>query len=178
MVLTIFTFYFIDQKTASNTRSKGITINSNVMGGAFQFRDTKKVGPRCSEKGKKLYPCFYCDKELTTLSRHYKTAHKDEAIVLEILEYEPAKRLKGQKITDNQKYTDYLYSYLRKSAILKHNLQAEFHDQFHIARTRRQSEEERTVSMYELCTTCSGFYAKNYFHKHVKKCTANTKSTL
>ncbi|OXU24013.1 hypothetical protein TSAR_014015 [Trichomalopsis sarcophagae] len=88
------------------------------------------------------------------------------------------KNIHGQKITDNQKYTDYLYSYLRKAAILKHNLQADFNDQFHVARTRRESDEDRTVSMYELCTTCSGFYAKSYYHKHVKKCTNNTKSTL
>ncbi|XP_032457801.1 uncharacterized protein LOC116738669 [Nasonia vitripennis] len=153
-------------------------MNKKVMSDVFKFADTKKVGPHCLETGKKKYPCFYCDEKLTTLSRHYKSKHAEEAIVQEIKQYEPSRRLKGQKITDNQKYTDYLYSYLRKAAILKHNLQADFNDQFHIARTRRESDEDRTVSMYELCTTCSGFYAKSYYHKHVKKCTNNTKSTL
>ena len=145
-----------------------VKLNTMTAGEAIR-RANEKIVPKKTDALKK-YPCFYCKKMETTPSRHYLDHHSDELIVKKLAGTKGERRKKGVPISDEQIYRNEIFSFLRKSAIDKHNFQALFDDQIVTARRVRRDQPNNTLSMYGKCSKCKGYYVATYLHKHQKKC--------
>lgn len=119
-----------------------VTVNNDVVGKAIS-RGKEKIVEKSDSGNLKKYPCYYCDKFPTTISRHYIKLHSNELILQKLEGTTGKKRKKGTPLDDEQKFRDEIFNYLRKLSIDKHNFQADFDEQFITSRRARKTGPER-----------------------------------
>ncbi|KAK9876206.1 hypothetical protein WA026_011337 [Henosepilachna vigintioctopunctata] len=107
----------------------------------------------------KKHSCFYCQKLLCKIYRHYITVHKNEKDVREIIAL-PNKSGRRKLLLDNlRKKGDYLYNTTIKSR-----------DQPDIVckGTREGHQTLRDINVP--CPRCKGYYSKLSLRHHIRKC--------
>lgn len=64
------------------------------------------------------------------VSRHYELCHSEELIVMKLSDLEKEKRVERKKVSESQIMRDEIFSFLRKKAIAKYNMQADINSIF------------------------------------------------
>ena len=112
---------------------------------------------------KKIYrPCPYCETEnmQSALTRHLKKVHKNEPDIVQTLSLPRRKQIK-------------VFERLRKRGIYLHNWKEIEKEQPTFVRERKQYPGSLENDMV-ICTSCNGFYAKQYRARHEIYCGKNS----
>lgn len=145
----------VTSKSPGSIFSGILSCNSSVISKPSSMQDSEIKKPKSTGQRPKR-PCIFCGIFQSQLVRHMEKKHGDEPLVKSGLEL-PAK----EKIR-------YFHG-LRKKGIYKYNM-----DQIKSGGTDKDLLRQRKQGdgKLKICQNCQGFYSREYFFEHAKRCTA------
>lgn len=86
-----------------------------------------------------------------TLSRHYYSKHSDEPLIKRLEGTKDMKRIKGEEVSDEQKFRNEIFNYIRKQADAEDNLKADLEDSCYCV---KRSRTDKTVADFAIRSNC------------------------
>ena len=107
--------------------------------------------------GRRVQTCPFCDRSVPDLRRHFITTHKHNDRVKTIVDDKSSGRISKQQRM-------YAFDQLKKKGIQQRNLciLGGNGDGLHC--------ERRSEGTKVMCSSCKGFYKKEYFYRHRQHC--------
>ncbi|KAK9875933.1 hypothetical protein WA026_011036 [Henosepilachna vigintioctopunctata] len=141
--------------------TQGVHNDQSIQASALSVQNSLSLlpGKTSATVTHKKHSCFYCQKLLNKIYRHYITIHKKEEDVREINTL-PSNSGRRKLLLDNlRKKGDYLYNTSIKRT-----------DQPDIVCKETKKEHQRLSDLNVACPRCMGYYSKLSFRQHEKKC--------
>lgn len=111
---------------------------------------------------------MYCkQKYIGKISDHLLRCHKEEELIKIIISLPPAKKIKGQKLNDQQILRLKVLNYIKAQGSFISNIASEKYDYIQLS---RNPTSDRPLSDYRFCGFCNELLIKSTINKHLKFC--------
>lgn len=109
-------------------------------------------------------PCPFCEQMQKKLSRHIRASHRENEHVQTVLNLPRKEQLRELQL-------------LKKQGICKENLKL-MKTVDNSKDLLRERKERKSNGSLQMCSKCSGFYQRSLMHRHLKKCSVISGTSL